>query len=459
MSITSLFKPELLSPAGTLKSMRYAFAYGADAVYAGQPRYSLRVRNNEFDHEHLALGINEAHAQGKRFYVVVNIAPHNAKLKTFLKDIEPVIAMGPDALIMSDPGLIMLVRQAFPQMPIHLSVQANAVNWASVKFWESQGLSRVILSRELSLEEIEEIRQHVPGMELEVFVHGALCMAYSGRCLLSGYINRRDPNQGTCTNACRWEYKAHLGKEDALGAIVQHHDPIALNVPEPTLGSGTPTDEVFLLEEAGRPGELMEAYEDEHGTYIMNSKDLRAVHHVERLARMGVHSLKIEGRTKSHYYVARTAQVYRKAIGDAAAGRPFDKSLMDTLESLAHRGYTEGFLRRHVHDEYQNYNQGYSVSERQQFVGELTGERRNGLAEVIVKNRFDLGDSIEVMTPNGNLNLSVEAMENARGIRLETTPGSSHTVYLAVPEGIDLAYGLLMRNLEAGTTTRNPQFR
>ncbi|ENA33951.1 hypothetical protein HMPREF1487_06117 [Pseudomonas sp. HPB0071] len=403
MSITHFFKPELLSPAGTLKSMRYAFAYGADAVYAGQPRYSLRVRNNEFDHEHLALGINEAHAQGKRFYVVVNIAPHNAKLRTFLKDIEPVIAMGPDALIMSDPGLIMLVRQAFPQMPIHLSVQANAVNWASVKFWESQGLSRVILSRELSLEEIEEIRQQVPGIELEVFVHGALCMAYSGRCLLSGYINRRDPNQGTCTNACRWEYKAHLGKEDALGAIVQHHDPIALNVPEPTLGSGTPTDEVFLLEEAGRPGELMEAYEDEHGTYIMNSKDLRAVHHVERLAKIGVHSVKIEGRTKSHYYVARTAQVYRKAIDDTVAGRPFDKSLMDTLESLAHRGYTEGFLRRHVHDEYQNYNQGYSVSERQQFVGELTGERRNGLAEVIVKNRFDLGDSIEVMTPKEGL--------------------------------------------------------
>lgn len=459
MSITPFFKPELLSPAGTLKSMRYAFAYGADAVYAGQPRYSLRVRNNEFDHEHLALGINEAHAQGKRFYVVVNIAPHNAKLKTFLKDIEPVIAMGPDALIMSDPGLIMLVRQAFPQMPIHLSVQANAVNWASVKFWESQGLSRVILSRELSLEEIEEIRQQVPGMELEVFVHGALCMAYSGRCLLSGYINRRDPNQGTCTNACRWEYKAHPGKEDALGAIVQHHVPIAPNVPEPTLGSGAPTDKIFLLEEAGRPGELMEAYEDEHGTYIMNSKDLRAVHHVERLAKIGVHSLKIEGRTKSHYYVARTAQVYRKAIDDAAAGRPFDKSLMDTLESLAHRGYTEGFLRRHVHDEYQNYNQGYSVSERQQFVGELTGERRNGLAEVIVKNRFDLGDSIEVMTPNGNLNLSVEAMENARGIHLETAPGSGHTVYLAVPEGIDLSYGLLMRNLEAGTTTRNPQFR
>ncbi|MFB0963206.1 MAG: U32 family peptidase, partial [Pseudomonas sp.] len=185
------FRPELLSPAGTLKNMRYAFAYGADAVYAGQPRYSLRVRNNEFDHANLAIGINEAHALGKKFYVVVNISPHNAKLKTFIKDLEPVVAMGPDALIMSDPGLIMMVREHFPQMNIHLSVQANAVNYASVKFWHKQGLTRAILSRELSLDEIEQIRHEVPEMELEVFVHGALCMAYSGRCLLSGYINKR----------------------------------------------------------------------------------------------------------------------------------------------------------------------------------------------------------------------------------------------------------------------------
>lgn len=189
------FTPELLSPAGTLKNMRYAFAYGADAVYAGQPRYSLRVRNNEFNHENLALGIQEAHSLGKRFYVVVNIAPHNSKLKTFLRDLKPVIDMGPDALIMSDPGLIMMVRETFPQMDIHLSVQANAVNWATVKFWQQMGLTRVILSRELSLEEIAEIRAQVPDMELEIFVHGALCMAYSGRCLLSGYINKRDPNQ------------------------------------------------------------------------------------------------------------------------------------------------------------------------------------------------------------------------------------------------------------------------
>jgi len=453
----TVLRPELLSPAGTLKSMRYAFAYGADAVYAGQPRYSLRVRNNEFDHANLKLGIDEAHAQGKQFYVVVNIAPHNAKLRTFIKDLEPVVAMGPDALIMSDPGLIMLVRQHFPAMTIHLSVQANAVNWASVEFWRQQGLTRAILSRELSLEEIGEIREKVPGMELEVFVHGALCMAYSGRCLLSGYINKRDPSQGSCTNACRWGYKAHEGKEDELGNIVQQYQPIPVQQVgpdrvEPTLGAGAPTDQVFLLEESNRPGELMEAFEDEHGTYIMNSKDLRAVQHVERLVQMGVHSLKIEGRTKSHYYVARTAQVYRKAIDDAVAGRPFDMTLMDTLESLAHRGYTEGFLRRHVHDEYQNYERGFSLSDRQQFVGETTGERRNGLAEVIVKNRFAIGDRLELMTPQGNLNFRLDTLENKRGARTEVAPGDGHVLYLPVPETVNLRYALLMRELEGSTT-------
>ncbi len=263
----------------------------------------------------------------------------------------------------------------------------------------------MILSRELSLEEIEEIRQQVPDMEIEIFVHGALCMAYSGRCLLSGYINKRDPNQGTCTNACRWEYNVQEGKEDVVGNIVHKHEPIPVQNVEPTLGIGAPTDKVFMIEEAQRPGEYMTAFEDEHGTYIMNSKDLRAIAHVERLTKMGVHSLKIEGRTKS-YYCARTARVYRKAIDDAAAGKPFDPTLLETLEGLAHRGYTEGFLRRHTHDDYQNYEYGYSVSERQQFVGEFTGERKGQLAAVAVKNKFSVGDSLELMTPQGNINFT-----------------------------------------------------
>ncbi|MDE1241388.1 tRNA 5-hydroxyuridine modification protein YegQ [Vibrio aestuarianus] len=463
MSTNKPFVPELLSPAGSLKNMRYAFAYGADAVYAGQPRYSLRVRNNEFNHENLQIGIDEAHVLGKKLYVVCNIQPHNSKLKTFIRDLKPVVDMGPDALIMSDPGLIMMVREAFPEMPIHLSVQANAVNWATVKFWASQGVERVILSRELSLEEIEEIRQQCPDTELEIFVHGALCMAYSGRCLLSGYINKRDPNQGTCTNACRWEYKVETAKEDESGQIVEKFDPAAIQTievqeerPDNTLGLGKPIDDVVLLSESHRPEEKMAAFEDEHGTYIMNSKDLRAVQHVERLTQMGVHSLKIEGRTKSFYYCARTAQVYRKAIDDAVAGKPFDENLMGTLESLAHRGYTEGFLRRHTHDTYQNYDYGYSVSDSQQFVGEFTGKRRGEMAEVEVKNKFILGDSLELMTPKGNVVFTLEAMENRKGETVDDAKGNGHFVYIPVPEELDLSFGLLMRNLNAGQDTRNP---
>ncbi|OOR98840.1 U32 family peptidase [Canicola haemoglobinophilus] len=454
--MTTQFKPELLSPAGSLKNMRYAFAYGADAVYAGQPRYSLRVRNNEFNHANLKIGIDEAHALGKKFYVVVNIAPHNSKLKTFIKDLQPVIDMQPDALIMSDPGLIMLVREHFPDIDIHLSVQANAVNWATVKFWKQLGLTRVILSRELSLEEIAEIRQHVPDIEIEIFVHGALCMAYSGRCLLSGYINKRDPNQGTCTNACRWEYSVTEGKEDEVGNIVNVGEEIPVKNVAPTLGEGDTTSKVFLLAESQRPEEQMSAFEDEHGTYIMNSKDLRAVQHVEKLSQIGVHSLKIEGRTKSFYYCARTAQVYRKAIDDAAAGKPFDESLMDTLESLAHRGYTEGFLRRHTHDEYQNYDYGYSISERQQFVGEFTGKRNEqGMAEVAVKNKFLLGDEVELMTPKGNVIFKIERMINRKNEPVDAALGDGHFVFLDVPQDIQLDYALLMRNL-VDADTRNP---
>ena len=276
------FRPELLSPAGTLKAMRYAFAYGADAVYAGMPRYSLRVRNNEFDLPTLALGIHEAHALGKKLYCVLNSAPHNAKLDTLIEDIAEVVALGPDALIVSDPGVIHLIRQHFPQVELHLSVQANTVNWAAVQFWAQNGISRVILSRELALDEIEQIRRKVPQMELEVFVHGALCMAYSGRCLLSGYMDKRDPNQGTCTNACRWPYQVTTATENDVGQFVPAVDATA-PAAALSLHQHAPVDDIILLTDPQKPGEPMPAFEDEHGTYIMNSKDLRAIQHVDRL--------------------------------------------------------------------------------------------------------------------------------------------------------------------------------
>jgi len=472
-----MLKPELLSPAGSLKNMRYAFAYGADAVYAGQPRYSLRVRNNEFSLENLKIGIDEAHALGKKFYLVNNIAPHNGKLKTFLKDIAPVIDMKPDAMIMSDPGLIMLVREHFPEMAIHLSVQANAVNWATVKFWHQQGVERVILSRELSLDEIEDIRFHCPEMELEVFVHGALCMAYSGRCLLSGYINKRDPNQGTCTNSCRWKYDTHEAKETETGDIIAvspttptnsateiyipDSDPnIVLPTPANTsiIPTNKPIDDIILLQEQGRPGEYMPAFEDEHGTYIMNSKDLRAVEHVERLVKMGVHSLKIEGRTKSFYYCARTAQVYNQAINDALANKSFNQNLNTDLEHLAHRGYTEGFLQRHRPSDTQNYDYGYSKSDTQQFVGEVLGRNAaTGMVEIDVKNKFLVGDKLELMTPNGNISFTLTNLINSKnGEVITDAKGSGHKVAFDLDTDLDLSFGIIMRYLTEGGTTRHP---
>ncbi|GBG13912.1 putative protease [Novimethylophilus kurashikiensis] len=434
--------PELLAPAGTLEKMRAAYDFGADAVYAGQPRYSLRARNNEFKLEQLGIGIVEAHERGKLFFVASNLMPHNAKVKSYLADMEPVIAMKPDALIMADPGLIAMVREKWPEMPIHLSVQANTVNYAAVKFWKSIGLSRVILSRELSLDEVEEIRQLCPDMELEVFVHGALCIAYSGRCLLSGYFNHRDPNQGTCTNSCRWDYKVHDTEEDPAGVIKMKDFDFRAEMEKSSLSScgSLPrhplAEKIYLIEERERPGELMPIMEDEHGTYIMNSKDLRAVEHVERLVKIGVNSLKIEGRTKSLYYVARTCQTYRRAIDDAVAGKPFDFGLLSDLEGLANRGYTDGFYERHHTAEHQNYLKGHSESSRSQYVGDIVSfDAASGLAEIAVKNRFSVGDRLEIIHPSGNREVVVEQLTNTQGEAVDSALGSGHRVRLSISGG------------------------
>ncbi|MDP3537982.1 MAG: tRNA 5-hydroxyuridine modification protein YegQ [Azonexus sp.] len=410
--------PELLAPAGSMTMMRTAFDFGADAIYAGQPRYSLRVRNNAFGTiAALKEGIDEAHARGKQFFVVSNIIPHNAKLTTYLADMAPVIALKPDALIMSDPGLIDMVRETWPEQKIHLSVQSNTVNWAAVRFWKKLGLTRIILSRELSLDEVDEIRQQCPDIELEVFVHGALCIAYSGRCLLSGYFNHRDPNQGSCTNSCRWDYKVSTSDGAAPAGCGQ-----------------PPQEQEILLEEKMRPGELMPIEEDEHGTYILNSKDLRAIEHVHRLVEIGIDSLKIEGRTKSPYYVARTSQVYRQTIDDAVAGKPLDPALLRELEGLANRGYTDGFLQRHHDADYQNYLRGNSESDRSLYVGDAVRfDEARGMMEIEVKNRFSLGDRLECVHPSGNHVWPLTRMENRAGEAVTVAPGSGHRVWVDLP--------------------------
>ncbi|MDO8925933.1 MAG: tRNA 5-hydroxyuridine modification protein YegQ [Sideroxyarcus sp.] len=440
--------PELLLPAGTLDKMRTAYAYGADAVYAGQPRYSLRARNNEFKLEELGIGIREAHALGKKLFVASNLMPHNAKVKTYMADMEPVIAMKPDALIMADPGLIAMVRERWPEMDVHLSVQANTVNYAAVKFWKSLGLTRVILSREISLDEIEEIRQQCPDIELEVFIHGALCIAYSGRCLLSGYFNHRDANQGTCTNSCRWDYKVDSAVEDGTGHIekIDFDFDKALSESELSECGSQPrhplADKVYVISRKDHPGELMPVLEDEHGTYIMNSKDLRAVEHVERLVKIGIDSLKVEGRTKSIYYVARTAQVYRQAIDDAVKGKPFNLELLGALDALANRGYTDGFYERHHTHEQQNYMRGHSESFRQQYVGDIVA-CANGMAEIDVKNRFSVGDKLEIIHPSGNSIVELKEMKSLEGESLSVAPGSGHRVQ--IPLQGELSNGMLAR--------------
>jgi putative protease len=320
----------------------------------------------------------------------------------------------------------MMVRENGPEMPVHLSVQANTVNGAAARFWQKIGISRIILSRELSLDEIEAVRQDCPEMELEVFVHGALCIAYSGRCLLSGYFSHRDPNQGACTNSCRWDYKIYPGSEDATG-------------------------DIYLLEEGGKTDALMPIEEDMHGTYILNSKDLRAIEHIERLTSMGIDSFKIEGRTKSPYYVARTCQSYRTAIDDAFAGRPFQPKLLGHLEGLANRGYTDGFYQRHHDADYQNYLKGFSISGRSMYVGSVLDIDPIRGVKIDVKNRFSVGDKIEIIEPHGNTDVIIDALWSEDGKAIQVAPGSGHIVFAKIPCASKAAY--LARYIQANKTS------
>ncbi|MFO1387735.1 U32 family peptidase C-terminal domain-containing protein [Cellvibrio sp.] len=291
----------------------------------------------------------------------------------------------------------------------------------------TQYANRVILSRELGIDEIAEIKQRCPDMELEIFVHGALCMAYSGRCLISSYMNKRDPNQGACTNACRWEYGVQSCSHSSTDELI----------------ASSKTAVVQKIEE---PGEHYELEEDEHGTYFFNSKDLRAVQHVEKLIAVGVDSLKIEGRTKSPYYVARTAQVYRKAIDDALAGNTFDESLLSELEGLANRGYTDGFLQRHKPSSLQNYEYGSSIGQ-QQVVGDIIHVHKHNSDWVFVdvKNKFSVGDEMMLMTPAGNTRFICSDIHTEQGEPLVSALGSGHKVFVKLPLAVNPHNAMLVR--------------
>jgi putative protease len=373
---------ELLAPAGDFEKLKYALSYGADAVYAGMPQYSLRARENGFTTaEDIRKGIEYCHAQGKKFYLTSNIIPHNNKIRAYREALDEFISYKPDALIMTDPGLIAYVRDKHPDMDIHLSVQAN----------------RVILSREMRLREILEIHEAVPELEIEVFVHGAICMAHSGRCMLSNYMNYRDANQGACSNACRFKYEMYQKNE-------------------PQGSEYTPIEGQFFIKEVESPeAGFMEVDEDEYGTYFMNSKDMCAIGVVDKLAKAGVISFKVEGRTKSLYYLSQVCKSYRGALDDVEVDRPIADIHIDNALKTDSRGYMPGYFVA-PGDLPQNYESTRVISPFG-VVSAQVMDYDNETKELLVdvKGQIKVGDKLEIFSPSDAEEFTVTSLKGVRG--------------------------------------------
>ena len=400
-------KPELLSPAGNFSKLKYALAYGADATYAGIPKFSLRTRENEFREKSLKQAIEYSRNMGKKLYLTLNIFAHNTKINSFMKELERVAEWKPDALIMADPGLINMTLKEYPDIPIHLSTQANVTNWTTVKFWRDMGVERIILSRELQLKEIAEIHKNVDNIELESFVHGAICIAYSGRCLISNYMNHRDANQGTCTNSCRWEYP--VGRDtDSLVEMEKKQ------IPAPEITSDSLDG--FYVKEEHRPDQKYDISEDDFGTYMFNAKDLCAVELLEEIQKSGVMSFKIEGRTKSEYYAAMVTRSYRKAIDDMVNGEPFNTQNLNDLMALSNRSYTTGFYTRKPREFGENYEDGRSLEWTHKAVGmDCIYDQENGLLTFEAKNRIEKGTIVDLITPEGIQSVKIESLIDRKG--------------------------------------------
>lgn len=390
-------------PAGNFEKLKFAFAYGADAVYVGAPMFSLRARTNAFTLQTLEEAVKYVRALpgNKKIYFTANIYAHNVKIKPFLAQFKKMVEMWPDAFIMADPGLIHLVRQEFPEVEVHLSVQANNTNWAQAQFWETLGIKRIILSREISIREMKEIHEKVPNMELEAFVHWAICMAYSGRCLISNYLSNRDPNQGTCSHSCRWEYKVFKDErsEEELETVTGRPDDY-----EELTGN-------FYLEEEERPGEIMEIDEDQYGTYLMNSRDLCAIDYLEELADAGIISFKVEGRNKTVNYLASVGLAYKAALKKVEQWEKYDASkISEELFAIANRGYIPGFLAGNPNANAQFYERNGSFWTKSFLWILREYDEEEKLVRVEVKNKFDVWDEIELVTPEWVSQMKVEKM-------------------------------------------------
>lgn len=401
--------PELLIPASSLEVLKTAVIFGADAVYIGGEAFGLRAKAKNFSKEDMAEGIRFAHEHGVKVYVTANILAHNSDLEGARAYFRELGEINPDALIIADPGMFVLAGEECPHIERHISTQANNTNYETFNFWHKLGATRVVSARELSLEEIKEIRAHIPDdLEIETFIHGAMCISYSGRCLLSNYFTGRDANRGACTHPCRWKY-----------AVV----------------------------EETRPGEYMPVYENERGTYIFNSKDLCMIEHIPEILESGIDSLKIEGRMKTALYVATVARTYRKAIDDYQKDPAlYEKNMpwyLEQISNCTYRQFTTGFFFGKPSDESQIYDSNTYVKEYT-YLG-IIGEERDGTYRIEQRNKFSVGEKIEVMKPNGdNIEVTVKRILTEDGEEQESAPHPKQVLYVDLGISVD-QYDILRR--------------
>ena len=404
--------PELLIPASSLEVLKTAVIFGADAVYIGGEAFGLRAKAKNFSMDEMREGIRFAHAHGVKVYVTANILAHNDDLDGVRAYFEELKEIRPDALIIADPGVFEIAKEVCPEIERHISTQANNTNYATYNFWYKQGASRVVSARELSMREIKELRERIPAdLEIETFVHGAMCISYSGRCLLSNYFTGRDANRGACTHPCRWKYA--------------------------------------VMEES-RPGEYLPVYENERGTYIFNSKDLCMIEHIPELIDAGIDSLKIEGRMKTALYVATVARTYRKALDDYAADPELYRRNMpwylEQISNCTYRQFTTGFFFGKPDENTQIYDSNTYVKEYT-YLGIVGGEK-DGLYRIEQRNKFSVGEEIEIMKPDGrNVTVRVERIVNEDGEEQESAPHPKQVLYVGL-QGQAEQYDILRRKEE-----------
>jgi U32 family peptidase len=434
--------PELLLPAGSKEKALVAFRYGADAVYCGVPMFSLRTRENRVTEDDLKEIVAFAKQNRKKVYVTVNCFPHDFLIEALKKHLLFLEELRPDGVIFADIGVLSLSNEYAPTVPKHLSVQSSTVNVPAMKLWQKMGVCRVILAREMSIREVAKVHAALPDLELEYFVHGAVCMAYSGRCLLSNFTSGRDANKGACNHTCRWNYRVfdEDGREIDVSLHEEQHS---------GCGNGKPKsirdfEKLNFIEEEQRKGEIIPMEEDFHGTHIMSSRDMCMIEFLEDIYKAGVCSLKVEGRNKTEYYLATITRAYRKALDDLSEGKPFDKNLWNEVHATANRGFFPGFLQGKPQKGDVQYEANGSKAFKE-FCG-VVQKWENGRAEILIKNRIEEGNSIEFVFPNMQDDFSILAEEMQFGNeKMEVLHGGDESKVASIKCEQEVPAGIFLR--------------